>query len=299
VKKILILGGAGFLGEAIVNKLLKYKYKITVIDNKEIPQNRSKKIHWIQNDAVTALKKLNIDKYKTIIYLASNLLPNTRVNLRNLFHKDINSLIKVLGTIPPNHRPRLIFASSGGTVYGVSNGKKLNENAPTNPINFYGISKLTQEKILLMYDYLGKIDLVVLRISNAYGPRPLKKYSQGLISNLLYSLRRNKRIGKYFNKKTIRNFVHTDDIAAAFLKAVIYKGPYKIFNIGNTKNTNIANLMKMAEYISNKKLIFEPKVIRLNDVQCNNLCVKRAQAHLKWKAKIPLLQGLSQLFKQD
>ena len=112
-------------------------------------------------------------------------------------------------------------------------------------------------------------------------------------------MQKNKRIGKYFNKKTIRNFVHIDDIAAAFLKAVLYKGAYKIFNIGNSENTNIANLMKMVEYISKRKLAFEPRVIRLNDVQCNKLCVKRAQTHLKWKAKIPLLQGLSQLFKQD
>lgn len=181
---ILLLGGAGFIGVNLIKRLRQDRYNVTVydrsLDSKVLPGSN---LNLIEGDY---LSENNFDRIlenqDVIVHLISTVSPASSMqNISNSYKDDVVKTLELLELAKNKGIKRMVFISSGGTVYGNSpNSDLLHEDMESYPLNHYGIMKYTIEKILLMYNQLYNMENVILRVANPYGPgqNPQKKLEQ-------------------------------------------------------------------------------------------------------------------------
>ncbi len=209
---------------------------------------------------------------------------------------DIES--NVVGTIHllqacVRHRlKKVVFSSSGGTVYGQPNRLPIQEDDPTNPICSYGVTKLTVEKYLQLLYHLHGLDYTILRIANCYGKNQKVTGAQGAIGVFLSHIMQGKPITIWGDGSTTRDYVHVEDVADAFVKALTQSSKYRVFNIGTGVGTSLRDLLDKMERITSMKPRVEYVTGRVADVPLNILDSRRAQEHMGWRFKIDCETGL-------
>jgi UDP-glucose 4-epimerase len=135
---------------------------------------------------------------------------------------------------------RVIFASSGGTVYGVSD-QRLTEESPTEPICFHGAHKLLIEKYLR----ISGVDYRILRISNVYGPGQGTAQPQGVIAHFAQRIKEHQPIEVWGDGSAVRDYVHVADVVDAFVKAAQYTGSHRVFNIGRGIGYSVQDVLSL------------------------------------------------------
>lgn len=187
---------------------------------------------------------------------------------------------------------KILFASSGGTVYGPPITTPIDEDHPTNPTTSYGITKLTIEKYLLLHKLLHGLQPIILRVANPYGERQRVEYAQGVVAAFLKRALAGEPIEIWGDGSVVRDYLHIDDVAQAFASALNYQGESCIFNIGSNSGTSLNQLVS----ILSEKLGRELEVIhqpgRDFDVKSNVLSCELARTALRWEAKISMASGL-------
>jgi len=190
--------------------------------------------------------------------------------------------------------PKLIFASSGGAIYGIPKQLPLPEESPTNPICSYGIVKLALEKYLELYRELHGLNYVSLRISNPYGPRQNPNGKQGVISVFASRMLQNKPLTLWGKGDAVRDFVHVRDIARLFYLAMTSK-EQGVFNAGSGVGISINDLIGMMSI----ELGVVPNIIRLEarqaDVPATVLSCRKARNSFGWVPQIPIEQGIREV----
>ena len=190
---------------------------------------------------------------------------------------------------------KIIFASSGGTVYGISKTQPISEENTTDPISTYGIVKLSSENILSNIDY---IDYYNLRISNIYGPLQFKDSKVGIISKILESIFDNKEFTIWGDGSIIRDYLYIEDLNNLFdliINTEINKGTY---NISSNYGVDINNLIKLCEKISKKKMKIKYSKGRPYDVPVNILDNSKIINNSIWKPKIDINEGIQLMSDQ-
>ena len=175
--KYILLGGAGFIGQNLARLLLTTNNQIIIYDRniseKILDTNILEKCQIVEGNF---FEDNNLGKYVNnvdcVVHLISSVSPQTSMcDIYSGYEKDIKKAIELCELCENNSIKRIVFISSGGTIYGNGNIniKKYSEDMQTNPINNYGIIKLTIEKILLMYNEIYNMENIILRVSNPYG----------------------------------------------------------------------------------------------------------------------------------
>ncbi len=188
---------------------------------------------------------------------------------------------------------RLIFASSGGTVYGLASTEPIKETAPTEPITAYGINKLAVEKYLALYRRLHGLDSIVLRIANPYGPFQHARRAQGLIGVLLSSALSGKPIDIWNDGSNVRDFVHIDDVVRALVTAAEYDGSHRLFNVGSGTGRSLREVIDAICRIT----ALDPAQIsysasRSSDVPVNVLDIGLMMSETGWRPEVDWMSGL-------
>ena len=129
--------------------------------------------------------------------------------------------------------PRIVFVSSGGTVYGVPSRLPIREDAATDPICAYGVSKLAVEKYLRVHQHLHGLSYVILRLANPFGPWQRPGRGQGLVATLLQRAARSEPLEIWGEGEIVRDFLYVEDAVAALIAAATYRGAYRVFNVGS------------------------------------------------------------------
>jgi UDP-glucose 4-epimerase len=190
--------------------------------------------------------------------------------------------------------PKLIFASSGGAIYGIPQQLPIPEESPTNPICSYGIVKLALEKYLELYRGLHGLNYVSLRISNPYGPRQDPNGKQGVISVFASKMLQHKPLTLWGKGDTVRDFVHVRDIARLFYLAMVSK-EQGVFNAGSGVGISINDLI----WMMSMELGVTPNIIRLEarkcDVPATVLSCRKARHSFGWVPEIPMEQGIREV----
>jgi UDP-glucose 4-epimerase len=189
---------------------------------------------------------------------------------------------------------RIIFSSSGGTVYGATGGNPISEDHPTEPRSSYGIIKLATEKYLELFHRVHGLDYTVLRVANCYGPRLPVAGEQGVVGSFLDRLHRGEPIELWGDGAVIRDYVYAGDVALAFLAALGQQSPYKIFNVGTGVGTSLVELIALMERVTGRLAAVVKKPGRQVDVPVNILDPARAHQFLGWQAGTSLEAGLLQ-----
>lgn len=295
--KILVIGGAGFLGSAIVkaclaagNAVRVYTRPTRSLDRLEPLLDRVEVVHadFLDDHAVgqalagvdAVVHALSTTFPKTVIESAaydvmSNLLPTIRL---------VDLCLK-------NGVGNLTYLSSGGTIYGEARTLPIDENHPREPISLYGVSKLTIENYLHFIAGIQPLAVKTLRIGNPYGPSQNVFGVQGIVGVALGCLRSGRPFQIYGDGGNIRDYIHVDDVARAVVRA-IGQPESLVANIGTGHGTSINELLAMLAGLSGRQLKIQHLPDRGIDVRRNVLDASRARQVLGWQPEIALADGL-------
>lgn len=294
--KVLVLGGSGFIGSALVGGLLSQGHQVKVFDrNVEAVRQQFPDINdVVQADFVDVMSLTEaMSGVDIIFHLISTSVPAT--SNKNPVH-DIESnlvnTVKLLELMRNADVKRIVYLSSGGTVYGTPKSLPITENHPTNPTCSYGIVKLAIEKYLLMYSELYQLDATILRPSNPYGPGQTHKGVQGFIGTCIDKINAGQPIIVWGDGSVVRDYVYIDDVVSACL-AVMKGQQIGPFNISSGAGYSLNQIINMIENYKGEqiKVVYQSK--RSFDIPEVILDNQLAKKSLGWVPQTQIEQGLS------
>lgn len=296
---ILILGGGGFIGSHLCESLLGAGHQVRAFDypgvNPLFTTETARKIEWIEGDFTDPVQVDNAVRGAEAIYhLVSTTLPKSS-NDNPVYDVQTNVLssIHMLQSACDWKVRKIIFASSGGTVYGIPRQIPITEDHSTDPICSYGISKLAVEKYLQLFHSLHGLDYCILRLGNPYGERQRTTASQGAIAVFLNKALRNEVIEIWGDGNVTRDYIYIADMISVMLKVLPHQGEQRIFNVGAGMGISLNQIMSGIEHVIGRAVnrIYLPK--RGFDVPTNVLDNGRAKKILNWQPSTPFLEGLA------
>jgi UDP-glucose 4-epimerase len=200
--------------------------------------------------------------------------------------------IKLLKQAVKAGTKKIIFTSSGGTVYGVPVQTPIPEEHPNNPTCSYGITKLAIEKYLSLFHTLYGLEYGILRISNPFGERQRTQASQGAVAVFLSKALRNEEIEIWGDGSVVRDYIYIKDVISALISVSKYSGPEHIFNIGSGSGMSINELLNAIENITKRPTKRKYVNARSFDVPVSVLNIKKAKSILGWSPCISFEEGL-------
>jgi UDP-glucose 4-epimerase len=302
--RCVVFGGSGFLGQTLCSRLVRAGYSVTSISRSGRPKREFEKWHsrvdWITAsiDSDAAIRAL--DGAHIVYHLASTTYPSTS-NLDMSFDLESNTLatLRILEAAVHRRIEKVIFVSSGGTVYGIPQQNPIPESHPTNPICSYGIHKLAIEKYLLLFQHLYGLRSVILRVSNIYGENQDCAKPLGAVAHFTSSVLEDKPIEIWGDGTVVRDYLHVDDVATALLSAASYSGSHSIFNIGSGKGTSLNDLLQLLKEQTARPVDVTYKPGRAFDVAENVLDIGLASRELKWQPTVDLAEGFQKILEKN
>jgi UDP-glucose 4-epimerase len=192
---------------------------------------------------------------------------------------------------------KVIFASSGGTVYGIPRTLPIPESHPTDPICSYGITKLTIEKYLALYHRLHDLDYTILRLGNPFGARQRTENVQGAIAVFLGKIYKNQPITIWGDGSIARDFFHISDLVSAFMRVIECRTEMKVFNIASGQAHSINQIVSMLRKVTGEAISIQYTHGRKFDVPVNCLDINRAKNELGWQPRVSLEEGIQQTWE--
>lgn len=297
--KCVIFGGGGFIGSAIADRLLQDGHEIRIFERPRVAPYRqfsgSEKVEWVTGDLLSIHDVTEaVAGMEVVLHLVSFTLPKSS-NDDILYDVQTNlvATIQLLNVMLAQNVKRLLFISSGGTVYGAPQYIPIDEDHPTDPMVSYGITKLAIEKYLLMYQQLHGIRSTILRVSNPYGPRQRVENAQGAATIFLYRALHNLPIEIWGDGSVIRDYIYISDVAAAFAAALKYEGDKSVFNISSGRGTSLNDLLVEIEEVLGRQIVRQYINARSFDVPVSMLSNSLAVQELKWSPQVDLKKGFA------
>lgn len=299
--RCLVLGGKGFMGSHLVDALVRRTWPVKAFDRADIPTLNDKtvaaRVEWLDGDfTCDADVGRALSGCDVCYHLVSTTLPRSS-NADPVFDVETN----VAGTIRMlNHAVRLgvkkiVFISSGGTVYGIPRSVPIDEDHPTNPICSYGITKLAIEKYLHLYRTLHGLDYTVLRLANPFGERQRIYASQGAVAVFMGKVLRGETIEIWGDGSVVRDYIYVGDAVAAMISAATYQGDARTFNIGSGVGVSLNEILDSIESVTGRKARRQYTAARAFDVPVSVLATDRAKVALKWAPETSFTEGLAKL----
>ncbi len=296
--KILVTGGAGFIGSHLVDALVARGHRVTVLDDLSTGSraNVNPRARLVRGDVASPATERLVKRLKpeVIYHLAAQKdvrlsvndpVADARVNVLGL-------LMLMRGALAAGGVKRFIFTSTGGAIYGGADVLPTPEDYPARPLSPYGASKLASELYLSSYRLTGLLPFVSLRLGNVYGPRQSPQSEAGVVAIWTGALAAGKRPIVYGDGKQTRDFVYVADVVRALLVA-LRKGAYGTFNIGTGEETSVNSLLGMMRAVTGSDLrpIYAPG--RPGEERRSVLAVGRARRVLGWKPQVSLERGIA------
>jgi UDP-glucose 4-epimerase len=235
---------------------------------------------------------------EVVYHLVSATVPQTSNENPTLdVESNVLGTLRLLAAAREAQVKKIVFASSGGTVYGIPKEIPIKESHPTNPTSSYGITKLTIEKYLYLYSILYGLNYCILRIANAYGERQPVTGTQGVIGAFLDKALHNSEIKVWGDGSIMRDYTYIGDIVSAFVKAGTYEGDPRVFNIGAGQGHSVNDIINIIEQVIQRPLETNYMSGRVFDIPVNILDISRAKMYLHWQPTVGLLEGISRTFE--
>ena len=294
MKKVIITGGAGFIGSHIAELLLKKGYRVVIIDNFEtgrldnINKLNKSKIQVINAD-VSDYKKIE-NNFKNIDYVfhlaaLADIVPSIE-QPDKYFKSNVTGTLNILKASKKYNVKKVIYAASA-SCYGIVKKFPTSENEIINTEYPYALTKYLGEQLLIHWSKVYKLSTISLRLFNVYGLRSRTTGAYGAMFGVFLAQKINKKpLTIVGNGKQTRDFTYVSDVANAFYKAATSKIFHEIFNVGTGKPTSVNFIAKKL----GGEIVKIPK--RPGEPDKSQADIKKIKKHLKWKPSISIDQGI-------
>ncbi len=296
----LALGGQGFLGSHIVEALLAAGVDVSILDRRtnkfKAPPPAAQLIlsDWTNTvELEAALHDVDV-----VIHLISTTLPATsNQNVQADVTGNLIATLNLLDLCVKQKVRRVVFASSGGTVYGEPQVLPIPETHPTEPLNSHGIVKLATEKYLNLYHHLYGLEYVALRTANPYGELQDPDKPQGFVAVALGRILRQQPIIIFGQGEVRRDYVYVGDVAQAFVAAVCAPTAAQVYNVGSGSGLSLSDMLARIFAVTGRTTEVQYTAPRPADAPANVLDISRIQRDLGWSPRTDLQAGLERTWE--
>jgi UDP-glucose 4-epimerase len=299
VVNIVIFGGGGFIGSTIADRLLTENHAVRIFERPRVSPYRKfrndERVEWVTGDLLSMQDVTNaVRDTDAVLHLISTTLPkNSNDDPIYDVQSNVVGSLQILKAMIACKVRNIVFISSGGTVYGNPIYLPIDERHPTDPLVSYGISKLTIEKYLQMYERLFGIKAITLRVANPYGERQRIETAQGAVGVFLYRALMGQPIEIWGDGSITRDYIHVSDVAEAFVKALNYTGDARLFNVGSGVGTSLNSLIELLEAVLGTSIERRYLPGRPYDVPVSVLCNKLARSEFDWAPLVSMTDGIA------
>jgi UDP-glucose 4-epimerase len=294
--RALVVGGNGFTGTHLVERLLEDGCDVRIYDRSP---NRFRAVprgaEYVEGELGNhGLILEAVEGVEVVFHLVSTTLPKTS-NDDPIYdvRSNLVDTIQLLESCVEAGVRKVVFTSSGGTVYGPPLATPISEDHPTKPITSYGIVKLAIEKYLGLFHHLHGLDYAALRVSNLYGPYQNLESHQGAIGVFLNRLYRGQTINIWGDGRVVRDYVYVSDLADALVRAAEPGTRRKVLNVGSGHGVSLNGLVEVIVEVTGERPAIEYLPSRALDVPENVLDVSRVRAELGWEPGTDLKEGMA------
>lgn len=303
-RRCLVLGGRGFIGSHLVSALLSCGFRVRCFDRPHVEpigesflSNPNFELYEgdfaSESDVAEAIRDCAF-----CYHLVSTTLPKSS-NLDPIFDVESNVVgsIRLLNHAKKNGLQKIIFVSSGGTVYGPPVENPIPETHPTNPICSYGISKLMIEKYLSLFLELHNLDYTVLRLANPFGEGQRTVASQGVVAVFAGKMLRGEPIEIWGDGSVVRDYIYISDVVNALLLSIFPSRGQHVLNIGSGRGRSLNEVIAAIESAFHCQAVKRYLDARVFDVPANVLNIEAARKFLGWCPEVEFAQGVNNFCK--
>ncbi len=300
MSKVLVSGGAGFIGSILVDRLVLEGHEVTILDNL-VSGSRdyiNLKADFWELDILDKglIQRFKEAKFDLVYHLAAQI--DVRQSVSNpVFDNEINVVggLNILSACKESGVKKIVFSSTGGAIYGEAEEIPTSEYAATYPLSPYGINKLALEKYLNYYYQVFGLNYTILRFANVYGPRQYKGGEAGVIAIFTEAAASDSTCTLYGDGLQTRDFVYVDDVVEALIKAGMIDCRGEI-NVSTGIETNMLEMIGAIESAAAKKLNLIKAPGKAGEQRRSCLSNRRAFETLDWKPQISFTEGVKRAY---
>lgn len=293
--KALVVGGNGFIGSRLITRMLAADDQVAVLDTGAARSDFDwSRVDYRQGSLTdVALLDSALEGVDVVYHCASSTVPSSsNLNPVGDIEQNLVGAVHLLEAMRHRGKRRIVYLSSGGTVYGNPSVVPVSEDHPLNPISSYGVVKVAIEKYLLMYEALHGIEPVIVRPSNPYGPGQRPTGVQGLIASFLGKVLSGEPLTVWGDGEVVRDYLYIDDLVEFLWLAGTRPVP-GTYNVGSGEGQSVNQII---DAIS-RSIGRTPDIVRMEnrsfDVRRIVLDISRARAVFAWAPSVGLDEGIS------
>ncbi|WP_162011257.1 NAD-dependent epimerase/dehydratase family protein [Streptococcus sp. S784/96/1] len=293
----LVLGASGFIGKHLTRTLLESGQRVTAFDIKHADEFESGRIKFVEGKFSPDYPFDNLVRgHDVIFHLISTTLPSTNQSLTQEITDNVFSTLSLLEACVKENVKRIVFISSGGTVYGKSNRRPFKESAVTNPIASYGIQKLMIEKYLNLYKHKFNLDFRVVRLANPYGPGQNPNGAVGAVTVFMDRALSGKEISIFGDGSSVRDYIYISDAIQGIINIAHSENNEEVYNLGSGIGTSLNDILEQIYLLNGKKVDVNYFPQRDSDLDYSVLDIKRYQNEFPSHQMLSLSEGMKKLY---
>lgn len=295
--KIMVTGGAGFIGSNIVDAYIRAGHQVVVVDNLASGRfsNLNPEVKFYQMDIRSDQlgKVFEQERPEVVNHLAAQM--DVRRSVADpLYDADVNvrGAVNILEFARKFNVQQVIYSSSGGTVYGEPEYFPCDENHPIRPICQYGATKYMMEMYLYMYRFMYGLNYTVFRYPNVYGPRQDPKGEAGVVAIFTGQMVRGEQVVIHGDGQQERDFVFVQDVAAANVLALGHREGGQVYNLGAGEPTSVNQIFAALQQVTGYDKAPQYGPARLGETRKIYLDATKARLELGWQPAVDLVTGM-------
>lgn len=300
--KVLITGGAGFIGSHLAAHLRAAGDEPVALDNLSVGrrENLPPEVKLIVADVLDASLRDTVaaGQFDAIVHLAGQTMVNASVEDPSFdARQNVLGTIQVLEAARQGGVRRIIFASTAAAYGDVRESElPIGESRALAPLSFYGLSKVTAEGYLALYQRLFGLDYVVLRFANVYGERQGDGGEGGVISIFARAAAKGEPLTIFGDGEQTRDFVYAGDIAAGIRAALLTSSPNAAYNLSTESQTSLRTLVELLAEAAGRAIVPQYGPERPGDIYKSSLANEQAKRYLGWQPEVSLAEGLRRTY---